>query len=638
MRNRLLAILHLLTVVLFTSGCRPAAVTNNPTATNEAMKSDSADTSNWLTINKSIQAIQQARELAQKAENERLQRIFSSISTDFFLDLEMVSLLERHRDEAMQRLHSMLPKDRVTDEGVGAALILCRLSDPRGREFASRVLSTGNTEQRRRLLSGLDSGIYGDLEEAEHLKFLSAEPDLVARLLQQLDDTDPKVVSAAIQFCGIRKVPGARDHFLKLLQRPDVPDRDRLLYCLSSGELTPDIFEFALKSARPINPESCRNATIFEEFAKRSPEPLKTLAKDHLREIIQACPDDGKKGYGGDRLGILTALAESAEIKDLPWLKQLAASEQGLYATHLLEAWIRLDPMSGRGTLFRWLSSEERRRTAIQAAATAFAKTADAEIIERLATLANSAERGELSDICTALNSIGGPAVHQAIERVGQKLDPSDLAQFQQSARPTPPAELLEAVRQSGVLSPDELAAAAKRRSLRQQDSKADQYGLFEVFADAESATGFDVETGMLPCRHDELVTTLAKSTRGRFVPTAAHETWHQKNADDYEAPYTLQFVMNDRLYQAQIRNKGDWYDLERVITMVNTAVSDAGHKERFIALATGGQVAMFVFADPEKLLPLAKRFHMALSQDLEEAMKKGIEFDELVRDRYKNE
>ena len=64
---------------------------------------------------------------------------------------------------------------------------------------------------------------------------------------------------------------------------------------------------------------------------------------------------------------------------------------------------------------------------------------------------------------------------------------------------------------------------------------------------------------------------------------------------------------------------------------MLNMALRNAGHNERFITLASSGQIASFVLADPAKLAPLAQRFHMALSEDPEEAMKKGRQFEEQV-------
>ena len=69
---------------------------------------------------------------------------------------------------------------------------------------------------------------------------------------------------------------------------------------------------------------------------------------------------------------------------------------------------------------------------------------------------------------------------------------------------------------------------------------------------------------------------------------------------------------------------------------MINRALADAGGPERFVALATGDQTASFILADPERLAPLAKRFHLPLSDDPDEAMRKGLEYERQVIESLK--
>ena len=77
---------------------------------------------------------------------------------------------------------------------------------------------------------------------------------------------------------------------------------------------------------------------------------------------------------------------------------------------------------------------------------------------------------------------------------------------------------------------------------------------------------------------------------------------------------------------------------MSRVVQMINTeALSQSNVPERFIGLAAEGQIAIFVFADPKLISGIAKTFNMALSDDHESAMRKGVEFEEHVRQQLKN-
>ena len=64
------------------------------------------------------------------------------------------------------------------------------------------------------------------------------------------------------------------------------------------------------------------------------------------------------------------------------------------------------------------------------------------------------------------------------------------------------------------------------------------------------------------------LVTTLAKS----------QEIW-RRNADDYDAPYTLRFVYKRRVYAIDVQNLGDWYDVESVLRLLNFALKTCYRK-----------------------------------------------------------
>ncbi|MEQ8855664.1 hypothetical protein [Gimesia sp.] len=141
----------------------------------------------------------------------------------------------------------------------------------------------------------------------------------------------------------------------------------------------------------------------------------------------------------------------------------------------------------------------------------------------------------------------------------------------------------------------------------------------------------FDAETSKIPCRHDRLILDFANASKGKFTPQWPVEYWHSKNEEDFDAPYTVQFVLENRLYRTGAENYGDWYDVEAIVRLINFALETTGRPERFITEQSGGQIASFIFADPFTFVPIARRYGLPLSTDPAEAMRKGLEFEERV-------
>jgi hypothetical protein len=161
----------------------------------------------------------------------------------------------------------------------------------------------------------------------------------------------------------------------------------------------------------------------------------------------------------------------------------------------------------------------------------------------------------------------------------------------------------------------------------------ADPYALLGALAQAGLLTVFDAETGMVPCDHHRLILEFGEGSAGRFVPECPVQLWHQQGEEDYDAPYTVQFLYRGKLYSFGAENYGDWYDVEAVQNAINFALADAGRPERYLALESDGQMAQFVFADPAAFLPVAERYGLPLSGDPTAAMRKGKEYEQRLRE-----
>jgi hypothetical protein len=104
-----------------------------------------------------------------------------------------------------------------------------------------------------------------------------------------------------------------------------------------------------------------------------------------------------------------------------------------------------------------------------------------------------------------------------------------------------------------------------------------------------------------------------------------------QKDEEDWDSPYQVQFVHGHRLYRFTARNLGDWYDVERVVLACNRALSDSQVPQRFFQAGGGGQVATFICVTAGQANVLSRQFHITWEEDLSAAMEEGKAYEEHV-------
>jgi hypothetical protein len=150
--------------------------------------------------------------------------------------------------------------------------------------------------------------------------------------------------------------------------------------------------------------------------------------------------------------------------------------------------------------------------------------------------------------------------------------------------------------------------------------------------------THFDTETGFVPCHQEELIRDFAGNSDGRFRPECPIQIWHRRGEEDFDSPYTVQFIYRQRLYRFEAENYGDYYDVEAVVRAANTVLERNGQQERYIGLYTGDQCACFVFANPKAFVPIAQKYGISLSEHPSEAMRAGRAYEQHVVDRLKSE
>ncbi len=594
---------------------------------------------NWLTVTDDKDALADAVRRSERIKKDEYEQIFAQLGDDYsYISFETIELLSR-RIDAAKKLKNKLPADEITPTGIGAALLLCQIHVNAGRNYVVRVFQQGDVNERIRVLHGIDCASYDPESEQVHREFVLTDKRLVEELLRQLDDDNPDVVKAAIQACGKLELPGVYEKLIALLDRPNVPDPGRILYWLSKGPLTEEVLDAAIRVSQVhANNEDHWGLTLFEAFARSEDADLRERARGELKRQLFAWPDKGALGYDVSRSGVLVALAETADESELDWLRATFDKEHGYYAEPLLVALVRLEGDVGRARLLALLQDPENRSIAVQAAGKIYEGSGDEQIVRKLAQISEGIEEGEVHRICNALRAIDGELARKELATLVDGLDPTSraslfrfLAQYGINVEQT-----TSRVVTAGLIDEATAELALQKLKARDEHEKGDVPGLLDVLSAANLVVWFDAETGMLPCRHDELVAEFSTQSRGVFMPTAISEQFHQRNEDDFDAEYTLRFVYEGKLYSGRLRNFGDWYDVERTVSMINRALADAQRKQRFVALATDGQTASFVFADPELFSPLADEFHLPLGGDPNEAMNTGKAFERELIEKLK--
>lgn len=149
-----------------------------------------------------------------------------------------------------------------------------------------------------------------------------------------------------------------------------------------------------------------------------------------------------------------------------------------------------------------------------------------------------------------------------------------------------------------------------------------------EILIVAGHAHWFDVETGMYPNQHDILMRNLAVLVTPELDGAVFEEI--EPLDEEARSPYRVQAYWRGKLYQRYAENHGDWYDVEAVLSLMNTMLRRAKSNTRFHMLATDDQTAVVVAASQRTI---ANAFSKKLLKKgaANQAMDTGKEFEDQV-------
>ncbi len=174
--------------------------------------------------------------------------------------------------------------------------------------------------------------------------------------------------------------------------------------------------------------------------------------------------------------------------------------------------------------------------------------------------------------------------------------------------------QLEQALRELGLLPRGPLPGAQQRQSGSGLHPGA-------VLAGSGPVLCFDLETGRFPNHHDRLLYDLVELAGPPIASALFEEAAPAFEHPDggwvvagrrVEAPppgvtegmpYRLRGYFRGRVYETEAQDYGDWYDLDRVLGLVNAMAADQGVAARVVPLPTGAQTACVLAAPRDAIL-----------------------------------
>ncbi len=587
--------------------------------------------------------IAEVRKLRQQEEEAEFDGALK-LDGDFTLDRARKAL-ERKKDRALAEVKRIMRDAAARDERRAlAAGILILLGDRSGEDFLFEAVRDGRGPRRLPALQILSNwDLKGKLD--------LTDPDRARLILACLDDPDSEVVvRVAASPCVAWKIPGTEAKLVRLLRGGKLEAPEFIARDLAEVAESPGAINLALDTLNRHRLAELLPGTVADDGwtlgmmerrtsdpAARVSEPVRTA---FLRYLLSYA---GKPRYDSRVVRILARLADRTTI---PVLEEIIANaREPVSRMAAMEALGRFDP---ERAVDRILDDARAEKTFYLAALTlrglASEKNAD-RIIDAILDVEKRPGRTVSLEEARLLIDRLGPRGRQVVEESLGKMHPLTRMWATWKLKGVNLDAAIDDLRAAGIItmSRDAILETMRRSTATYGDTepidRCDSRGFEEALGAAGILTGFDTESGLVPCSYDELIMRFAENSRGGFDVECAVQTYKPESTKDKrDAPYTVRFLYKGRLYRFGPEDRGDWYDVEAVDRAVNFALETAGRKERFLALLNAGQGAAFVFADPAVFRPIAAKYGLPLSNDPDSAVRQGKEFERRAIEKIKKE
>ena len=312
------------------------------------------------------------------------------------------------------------------------------------------------------------------------------------------------------------------------------------------------------------------------------------------------------------------ALIEHAPADDERWLRSLLEQPPEAYITgRALVALARFRKTAFLGELERWTRDPMLAVHAVEAIGIAARGSGSPVAVRLLRSTADNLDYRGPGRLIHALLMVGGQASRRELanyltrvrDNIAYRPDVVNALWVLRSMRPSSGAAQLFELGVSPSL-PD--APQLARLDAEAESTLMPYSAALGVLAGGFVVAMFDAEASRVPCGHDRPLVLLQGFSRGHFVPEAVVEECERAPGGKGPDRYTLRFLHGARLYRVRFPNEGDYYNVRAIEAAANAALRDAGRPERFQQLLTGDQMAVLLFADPDRVRQASARLLLA--------------------------
>ncbi len=560
-------------LLLFSGGgCKESSAPTIPVPIAYPSAESADDVPLSLEVIESAAMIEAARQMAAA---KRVAPLSAEALSDIWYSLDGAIPEEMDPEEAKARLGALLQGEPPIRIRATAAALLWSIDADTGQEAVIGLLALRDKELRDAI---------GALANLDLSGSVVSNPDLTMRLSSLL--SDPEVGTATIRLCGRLQsdeltealwtaLPGANHARQGLILRElarKQPARALQACQAAKGELrytSGGAWDQALLLLLNADDPEVRTAAA---------TVMASDLQDVLRNGSRVRPDR----FEAQCLAVLAAATgpEAATLADLVEAHCDSQLHDGAYACKR-----RLEGEAGKARVVSDLGQPQTRGAALMAIEANYAGTGDPTLMNALISAAEPANQDELRAVCRAILALDGEEVEATIARVSRGMPEGERNRWRRAAADKAPAKVAQRLAEAGLISSDQDSLAGYLA----KDEFGEDARLETILASAGRAVSFDMETGVIPVRHDRLIEDFRRAGAGQFRPESCHEMMQSRFEDDIDAPYVVQFVHANRLYRFTARNYGDWYDVDRVITVCNRALRDSGSEYEFCLDADGG-------------------------------------------------
>jgi len=472
------------------------------------------------------------------------------------------------------------------------------------------ILKGNDADAKREIFSGLAP----DYDESGNYKI--TEPELVEAILQNIQRDDDE--ESAVQLAGYIKLQGYVQAFEDRLLSGNSKDVDRLVFWLGydgkSIKTLDYVSDLILKSKINLE-EQYYVMSGLENFAQNGDTQVKNRVFElclevYNRKLIRDEKfEEIKKSWSSDNpaIGLINVLFATGDKRAIPVATEFL--EKGISTDAALNALIRLEGEKHKDKVFDLL--KEKFFDALDPAVTLYKINNDKTVAEQVLINFQKLKEPagyEIERVVNALIEMGAAEYFGKLEEILK--DKELISSLRQSYELTKGS--VEAVAsdlyEMGVVDRPFTGAIIEKAKKESEGDESQGY-LLNFLSVSGIYLWFDAEVGMVPVDYDELIRSLTKNSNGKFENTGI---WMDAKTDaEYNVDYYIYLTANNRIYIAHPEDIGDWYDVEVVLQLLNTALIDSGLKGRYVFIDTGDQTVQIMFGPEENVKSFVEKYDL---------------------------